>query len=340
MSQWFTRAWHEGHPALWLLWPLMLLYALITGLRRWLYRAGIFSAQDFPVPLVVVGNITVGGTGKTPLTLALIERLRAEGFKPGVVSRGYGGHGDYPLIVNEEVIAEECGDEPLTLFRRTAVPLVVDPKRSAAVAHLLANFDCDVVLCDDGMQHYALARDIEIAVIDGARGVGNGHLLPMGPLREPVSRLHSVQQVVINGEGFVWPASVAMMLAQQPWQNLRREEAVAPVPGDQVHAVAGIGNPARFFAQLHSQGYVVTEHAFPDHHVYSTRELSFADGRPVVMTEKDAVKCLALAEPGWWYVPVKAVLPEDFYVTLLQSLQAVRQKKMQQKQRPQKESAR
>ncbi len=331
MRKWFTHAWHEGHPALWLLWPLMLLYALIAGVRRCLYRCGIFRAQAFPVPVVVVGNITVGGTGKTPLTLALIERLRAEGFKPGVVSRGYGGHGDYPLLVNEDVIAEQCGDEPLTLFRRTAVPLVVDPKRVRAVAHLLANSDCDVVLCDDGMQHYALARDFEIAVIDGARGVGNGHLLPMGPLREPVSRLHSVQQVVINGEGYAWPSALHMTLEPQPWQNLRREAHAMPAPGDAVHAVAGIGNPARFFMQLRARGYVVTEHAFPDHHVYSTRELSFADGRPVVMTEKDAVKCMALAEPDWWYVPVKAVLPEEFYATLLQCLHAVRKQKTQQK---------
>ncbi|MGH8494067.1 MAG: tetraacyldisaccharide 4'-kinase [Moraxellaceae bacterium] len=328
MSQWFTRAWHEGHPALYLLWPLMLLFALVSGLRRQLYRARLCKTQDFPVPVIVVGNITVGGTGKTPLTLALIERLREEGFTPGVVSRGYGGHGDYPLIVNEEVIAEECGDEPLTLFRRTAVPLVVDPKRTRAVAHLLANSDCDVVLCDDGMQHYALARDIEIAVIDGVRGVGNGHLLPMGPLRESVSRLHSVQQIVINGEGFVWPSAVTMGLSAQDWQNMRREAHTAPVPGAHIHAVAGIGNPPRFFEQLRAQGYIVTEHAYPDHHVYSTRELSFGDGLPVVMTEKDAVKCMALAEANWWYVPVKAVLPEDFYATLLQGLQTARQKKM------------
>lgn len=331
MSQWFTRAWHEGHPALWLLWPLMLLFAVVSFMRRGLYRMGVFKAQDFPVPIVVVGNITVGGTGKTPLTLALIERLRAEGFRPGVVSRGYGGHGDYPLIVNEGVFAEQCGDEPLTLFRRTAVPLVVDPRRSRAVAHLLENSDCDVVLCDDGLQHYALARDVEIAVLDGGRGVGNGRLLPMGPLREPVSRLRRVQQVVINGEGFLWPQAARMSLSPQDWQNLRRETHATPVPGDHVHAVAGIGNPARFFAQLKVQGFVVTEHAFPDHHVYSTRELSFGDGLPVVMTEKDAVKCMALAEADWWYVPVKAVLPEEFYATLLQSLHAVRQKKTQHK---------
>ncbi len=331
MKQWITRAWHEGHPALWLLWPIMLLFTLVSVLRRQLYRLGILAAHDFPVPIVVVGNISVGGTGKTPLTLALIERLRAEGFTPGVVSRGYGGHGDYPLIVNEGVFAEQCGDEPLTLFRRTGVPLVVDPKRSRAVAHLLEKFDCDVVLCDDGLQHYALARDVEIAVIDGGRGVGNGRLLPMGPLREPVSRLLRVQQVVINGEGFVWPQAARMSLSPEPWQNLLREAHALPVPGERVHAVAGIGNPGRFFAQLEAQGFVVTGHAFPDHHVYSTRELSFADGLPVVMTEKDAVKCTALAEANWWYVPVKAILPEEFYVTLLQRLRVVRQQKAQPK---------
>jgi tetraacyldisaccharide 4'-kinase len=331
VNRWFTRAWHEGHPALWLLWPLMFLFALVSFLRRQFYRLGIFAVHDFPVPVVVVGNITVGGTGKTPLTLALIERLRAEGFKPGVVSRGYGGHGDYPLIVNDAVFAEQCGDEPLTLFRRTGVPLVVDPRRSRAVAHLLESADCDVVLCDDGLQHYALARDVEIAVIDGGRGVGNGRLLPMGPLREPVSRLRSVQQIVINGEGFVWPEAVHMSLRPESWQNLRRETHSAPAPGERVHAVAGIGNPARFFAQLEQQGYIVTGHAFPDHHVYSARELNFADGLPVVMTEKDAVKCMALAEANWWYVPVKADLPEEFYATLLQKLHKVRQQKMQQK---------
>lgn len=323
MKQAVTRAWHEGAAWLWLLWPLTLLFALVSRLRRNLYRFGLLPAQRFPLPVVVVGNITVGGTGKTPLTLALIERLRAEGFRPGVVSRGYGGHGDYPLIVREDVIAEQCGDEPLTLFRRTGVPLVVDPKRSRAVAHLLANFDCDVVLCDDGLQHYALARDVEIAVIDGARGVGNGRLLPMGPLREPVSRLQQVQQVVVNGGGFVWEGAALMQLRPEAWQNLRRETHTPPQPGDRIHAVAGIGNPLRFFEQLRAQGYEVIEHAFPDHHVYSTRELSFGDGLAVVMTEKDAVKCMALAEDRWWYVPVRAELPESFYETLLARLRAV-----------------
>jgi tetraacyldisaccharide 4'-kinase len=323
VRQGITRAWHEGHALLWLLWPLMAVYALVTGLRRALFRAGILRIRRFPVPVVVVGNITVGGTGKTPLTLALIERLRAEGFRPGVVSRGYGGHGDYPLIVQEGVIAEQCGDEPLTLFQRSGVPLVVDPQRTRAVQHLLANFDCNVVLCDDGLQHYALGRDIEIAVIDGRRGFGNGYLLPMGPLREPVSRLKSVTLAVINGQGMDWPGATRMELAQQPWQNLRHETHPLPRPGSHVHAVAGIGNPARFFAGLAAAGFEVIPHAFPDHHVYATRNLEFGDGLPVVMTEKDAVKCRALAAENWWYVPVCAELSHEFYDALLTRLRAV-----------------
>lgn len=327
MSQWFTRAWHEGHPALWLFWPLTLLFALLTALRRTLYQTGFLKSRQFQVPVVVVGNITVGGTGKTPLTLALIERLRAEGFTPGVVSRGYGGHAEYPLLVNENVTARESGDEPMTLFQRTAVPLVVDPQRSRAVEHLLAHSTCDVVLCDDGLQHYALARDIEIAVVDGARGLGNGRLLPMGPLREKAPRLRHVQHVVINGDGFSWPEAVRMQLAVQPWKNLRNEEHPLPAMGSRIHAFAGIGNPQRFFAQLAAEGFDVVPHAFPDHHDYATRELDFHDGLPVVMTEKDAVKCLTVAAENWWYVPVKAVLPETFYASLLQELQALRLKK-------------
>jgi len=327
VRQWLTRAWHEGHPALWMLLPLMLLFAVVTALRRAAYRTGIFKRNEFPVPIVVIGNITVGGTGKTPLTLALIERLRTEGFTPGVVSRGYGGRADYPLLLNDDVTARESGDEPMTLFRRTAVPLVVDPVRARAVAHLLAHSECDVVLCDDGLQHYALARDIEIAVVDGARGLGNGHLLPMGPLRESSTRLQQVQHVVVNGDGAVWPQSVRMQLQTQRWENLRGELHPLPLPGSRIHAFAGIGNPARFFAQLEAQGFDVIAHPFPDHHDYASSELDFKDGLPVVMTEKDAVKCISLASENWWYVPVKAVLPEIFYETLLQQLRAVRLKK-------------
>lgn len=322
MSQWFTRAWHEGHPALWLLLPLMWLYAAVTALRRALYRTGLLRSRRFPVPVVVIGNVTVGGTGKTPLTLALIEFLRAHGYRPGVVSRGYGGRGDYPLMLSEYVTALESGDEPMTLFRRSGVPLVVDPVRSRAVELLLKRSDCNVVLCDDGLQHYALARDIEIAVVDGARGLGNGRLLPLGPLREPASRLSSVDYVIVNGSGFSRAGAHHMQLLAQGWHNLRGEMHPLPLPGSRLHAVAGIGNPARFFMQLEQAGYDVIPHAFPDHHDYSLRDLDFGDGLPVVMTEKDAVKCMAVAQGHWWYVPVSAELPPDFLSRLLKQLDA------------------
>lgn len=320
MRQWLTTAWHRGHPALWLLWPLSFLYLGITGLRRHAYRHDWLSSQRFPVPVVVVGNITVGGTGKTPIILALIKRLQQEGFRPGVVSRGYGGSAVYPLQVSERVSTAETGDEPMTIFRRSGVPVVVDPQRSRATGFLLQNTDCDIVLSDDGLQHYALARDIEIAVIDGARGLGNGQLLPAGPLREAPSRLAGVDYVITNGEGYSVPGAFIMQLLPQPWRNVRDARCALLGAGSRIHAVAGIGNPERFFTQLRRQGFEVIPHSFPDHHAYVAADFAFADGSPVVMTEKDAVKCTDLAADNWWFVPVTADLPETFYVSFLQKL--------------------
>lgn len=330
MKQALARAWQQGHPALALLAPLSGLYALIAGLRRWLYRIGLLRVQHFPVPVVVVDNISVGGTGKTPLTLALVERLRAQGFRPGVVSRGYGGHAEkYPLRLRESTTAAQVGDEPLLLFRRTGVPVVVDPLRTRAVQHLLQENACDVVLCDDGLQHYALGRDIEIAVVDGARGFGNGRRLPAGPLREPVARLRDVDYVVVNGAGEVlWPGAWHMQLQAQAWQPLKQAGGEPPRPPARVHAVAGIGHPERFFSQLQAQGFEVVPQAFPDHHVYGAEDLAFHDSLPVVMTEKDMVKCQALPLQNAWYVPVRAELPESFYEALFKQLsQVIRTKK-------------
>lgn len=313
MSQGLARAWYEGRAWLWLLAPLALLYALVSALRRALYRAGVLRVHRFPVPVVVIGNIAVGGTGKTPLTEALIRLLRERGLRPGVVSRGYGGHaGAYPLRVDARTEATEAGDEPVMLHRRTGVPVVVDPVRVRAVRALLAGGDCDVVLCDDGLQHYALARDLEIAVVDGRRGIGNGWRLPAGPLREPVSRLRTVDHVVVNGEAGDWPGAVPMRLLPEAWVPLGQEGAAAPAPGSRLHAVAGIGHPERFFETLRAQGFDVVGHAFPDHHDYAAAELAFGDDLPVVMTEKDAVKCQALPLRHAWYVPVRADLPAAF----------------------------
>lgn len=321
MSQSLVTAWYRGHPLLWLLWPFSVLYGLVTGLRRFLYGHKWLASQRFRLPVIVVGNITVGGTGKTPLTLALISFLREQGYRPAVVSRGYGGHAEYPYRLNEQSTPAESGDEPLAIFRRTGVPVVVDPVRTRAVSWLQQHTDCNVVLCDDGLQHYALARDIEIAVIDGGRGLGNRLLLPAGPLREPVSRLASVDLVVVNGEGMQWPGASVMQLQPQPWKSLHSgASAMPPVSGARVHAVAGIGNPQRFFAQLQAQGFDVVPHAFADHHAYSARDFGFAEALPVVMTEKDAVKCAGFAAENWWYVPVQAVLPPVFLDGLLQRL--------------------
>lgn len=325
MSQALASAWYRGAAWLWLLWPLALLFGLVARLRRELYRRGLLSSARFPVPVLVVGNITAGGTGKTPLTAALVRWLQAAGWRPAVVSRGYGGRADYPLAVRADMSPALCGDEPLALQRRCGVPVMVDPQRARAVAALLQQDACDIVLCDDGLQHYALARDIEIAVVDGARGLGNRQLLPAGPLREPPSRLGTVDLVVVNGAAALWPGAHGMQLQPQPWQPVQAASSERPPrPPARLHAVAGIGNPARFFAALQAQGYDVIPHAFADHHAFTASDLAFGDDLPVVMTEKDAVKCQAFARAHWWQVPVEAELPAAFWQALATKLQTLR----------------
>ncbi len=320
-----TERWHDGKWPFPLLLPLGWLFRAISAVRRLAYARGWLSAWRAPVPVIVIGNITVGGTGKTPLALALVERLRAAGWRPGIVSRGYGGQADYPARVDAASPASVVGDEPLLLARRSGVPVVVDPLRARGVRHLLAGSDCNLVVCDDGLQHYALARDIEIAVIDGQRGLGSGLPLPAGPLREPPSRLASVDFCVINGDWLARSprpeAGVTMTLAAAPWLPVTAagEGAQPPAPGP-VHAVAGIGHPPRFFALLERLGYQPLPHAFPDHHAYSAGDLEFTPPLPLVMTEKDAVKCAGLAPANTWFVPVQAMLPESFWQALLTRL--------------------
>lgn len=328
-SSWAER-WYDGHPLFALLLPLAAIFAVLAGWRRIAYRLGWVRAWQAPVPVIVVGNISVGGTGKTPLTLALVEYLRRQGWRPGIVSRGYGGQGaSYPQRVQADSDAAQVGDEPLLLARRTGVPVVIDPLRVRGVQHLLASSDCNIVLCDDGLQHYALARTVEIAVIDGQRGLGSGWRLPAGPMREPVSRLRSVDFVVVNGmwqaPGIMPAAASIMTLTAAAWQPVNvdidpgEEAAIAPSSG-LIHAVAGIGHPPRFFAMLAGQGFQPIPHAFPDHHAYSADELCFSPPAPVVMTEKDAVKCAGIAPANSWYVPVQAILPDSFWQALTQRL--------------------
>ncbi|MGH8112586.1 MAG: tetraacyldisaccharide 4'-kinase [Rhodanobacteraceae bacterium] len=321
--------WYEDRPPPWWTLPLAGLYGGVTGLRRALYRHGVVRATRLPVPVAVVGNITVGGTGKTPLVIALVEALLARGFKPGVVSRGYGGSARNPVLLNASPDPAIVGDEPALIRLRTGLPVAVGAKRAEA-ARLLLGEGVDIVLADDGLQHYALARDVEICVVDGARGFGNGWPLPAGPLREPRARLRDVDFVVCNtgeADAHATPmasgkapndrcpdAAIAMRLRVGEARNLRSGEArpLAQFAATRVHAVAGIGNPARFFAALRAIGVVPVEYAFPDHHHYAIADLGFGDGMPVLMTEKDAVKCRAFAQDGWWSVPVTAVLPESF----------------------------
>jgi len=323
-----VQAWYHGSPWLQLLRPLSYLFQWRVVQRRKRYLDGRRAAWRAPVPLIVVGNITVGGVGKTPLVARLAQLLIAQGYRPGIISRGYGSQAPYyPFAVDASQSAKVCGDEPLMLARRTGCPVVIAADRCAAARHLLANYDCNLLLSDDGLQHYALARDVEIAVVDGQRRLGNRLCLPAGPLREPVQRLTTVDFVVING-GEALPGvadSVPMTLKPGDLVNLCTGQllpAAGLVAQGEVDAVAGIGNPERFFSTLRSLGYHFRPHRFADHHAYRPQELSFNEELPVIMTEKDAVKCVAFAKQNYWYLKVDAHLPRSFDEALLAKLVA------------------
>lgn len=309
-----VAAWYAPRPTLrtWLAWPWSLLFRAAVAIRRILYRRGILRSERMPVPVVVVGNITVGGSGKTPLVIALCEALRAHGWHPGVVSRGYGGRADAPRAVDASDDPAIAGDEP-PILAQAGFPVFIGRDRPAAVRALLAAHpECDVVVSDDGLQHYRLARDVEIAVIDESRGLGNGFMLPAGPLREPASRLREVDAVVrLVDEARRSDDSRTTYMTQvaQPWRNLREPSRTADVAswrGGGVHAVAGIGNPERFFALVRRQGIAATEHAFPDHYPFRASDLAWPGAKAILMTQKDAVKCAAFAGERFWYLPVRA----------------------------------
>lgn len=307
--------WYEGKPLPWWCHPLSKLYGAVIALRRTLYRHGWLRAVRLPCPVIVVGNLTAGGTGKTPLTLALAEALRDRGYRPGVVSRGYGGSHHDRMLLGESPDPVEVGDEPCVI-RASGVPVAIGQDRPAA-AQLLLDAGCNVVIADDGLQHYRLARDIEICVIDGTRRFGNARLLPSGPLREPLSRAQQVDFRICNG-GHPQADEVLMRLQGGSVRALSdgREQPIASFAGQRVHAVAAIGNPQRFFASLAAQGLEVIPHPFPDHHFFMQADLTFGDDLPVLMTEKDAVKCWAFVQPHWWSVLVKAELPASFHEDL------------------------
>jgi tetraacyldisaccharide 4'-kinase len=284
--------WYRPAPPPGWLRPLATLYGSVSAD---LARTRKAAAVHLPVPVIVVGNITVGGTGKTPFVLWLVERLREQGWRPGVISRGYGGCSpEYPLRVTPATDPAWAGDEPALIARRLDIPVAVAPDRVAAARLLLDSGDVNILVTDDGLQHYRLARDIEICVVDGSRGLGNGSLLPAGPLREPPQRLREVDLVVVNGGG--WRADGVTTLDMK----LRTVEALPLSGGEQ-----------RFFASLRAAGIEVIPHPFPDHHGYTEIDLAFDGAQPLLMTEKDAVKCAELARPNHWYVPAQAVIAAE-----------------------------
>lgn len=310
LAERLTAAWYAGHPALGLLRPLEWLYRSVVQRKRRRFLAGSGTIYRAPVPIVVVGNITVGGTGKTPLILWLIEHCRSRGLRVGVVSRGYGAQPpQLPWRVRAEQPASLVGDEPLLIVQRSGVPLMIDPDRSRAVAALLAEEPLDLILSDDGLQHYRLARDLELVLIDAARGLGNRRCLPAGPLREPVDRLQSVDAVLYNGAGEDSVEGYGFSLRPRALVNLRSGEQrpLSHFPPDQaLHAVAGIGNPQRFFTTLERLHWRPVTHAFADHARFDAELLNFSPALPLLMTEKDAVKCRAFAAEDWWYLAVDA----------------------------------
>ena len=306
--------------------PFSLLYGTAFLVRRWAYRRGLRKTHHFPVPVIVVGNITAGGTGKTPLVIWLAEHLKKLGYRPGIVSRGYGGKASrWPQQVRPDSDPVVVGDEAVLLAGRARCPMCVAPDRVAAVKALLEHTDCNIVISDDGLQHLAMGRDLEILVVDGSRGLGNGRLLPAGPLRESDSRLEQVDLVVSNGPWLEWVPRMSVTAARvRPLAGGDRVHDLSEAAGQKVHAVAGIGNPHRFFDLLAGHGLEVVPHPFSDHHVFHPRDLEFEPDLPVVMTEKDAVKCRRFAGRNHWFVEIDVTPDENFVHRLNRKLRSLK----------------
>ena len=302
------RLWYRPNPVKWLLWPIGAIYGVVMEVRRLVYRLGVKPVITLPLPVIVVGNPTVGGSGKTPVVIWLAGELQSRGYRVGIVSRGYGGAAeDWPQRVSTGSDPGLVGDEPVLLARATGCPVMVGPDRVAAAKALLSTEQLDVLLADDGMQHYGLGRTLEIAVVDGQRGLGNGFCLPAGPLREFKHRIADVDAVVVNGGS--WGHS-GVFRAEPVAQRLHQvagsaQKSLEEFRDTEVHAVAGIGNPQRFFDLLEDAEVDVLPHPLPDHTKLTGADLEFDDEHPVLVTEKDAVKCEGFARGNVWCVPIK-----------------------------------
>lgn len=321
LSRWADYVWYEDvFIATWLT-AFTMLFVDIARFRRFLYRKNILKTTTLPCPVIIVGNISVGGTGKTPLVIELAKQLQQAGYRPGIISRGYGGKNCGAISVSVDSSPAQVGDEPILIAKKTGCPVAIATKRVEAAQLLLSQTDCNIILSDDGLQHYALKRDIEIAVIDGKRRFGNNNCLPGGPLREPLERLNEVDFIIVNGT----PAEqreIPMTITANMAINLKtgEQKPLAEFKGQNCHAIAGIGNPKSFFALLADFELTTENHSFPDHHVFKAKEINFKDSNPVLMTEKDAVKCTEFASDKHWFVPILTHLPDSFFPKLLNLL--------------------
>jgi tetraacyldisaccharide 4'-kinase len=303
--------------------PLSWVFGVVTALRRQAYSIGVLPSTKLPVPVIIVGNINMGGSGKTPVVLWLVEQLKDNGYTPGVISRGYGGVNNMqPISVHQDSLASQVGDEPLLIVRRTGAPVWIGRKRvDVGSALLKANPDCDVIVSDDGLQHYWLKRDVEIAVVD-SESTGAHCLLPAGPLREPRSRLQTVDFIICNGEKTIIQA-FDMQLCGQTFYNLTNPQQTVEVDyftDKSVKALAGIGKPERFFGGLTNLGLDFEGVGFDDHHTFTTEDLESITCDALVMTEKDAVKCQPFAQKHHWVLPVEAEIEATLLPQLLAKL--------------------
>ena len=316
---WIERLWYEAHPAHRVLLPLSWLFGAIAAVRRAAYRVGLLRQARLPVPVIVVGNISVGGVGKTPVVIDLVQRLAADGWRPGVVSRGYGGRARRPTPVNASSDPRQVGDEPVLIAMEAQCPVVVAPNRVQAARLLLAQ-GVNIIVADDGLQHYALGRDLEIVVVDGHRRHGNACLLPAGPLREPPERIRQADLCLVNGQALAGEFGLDSGLG--PAVNLLNGERRVLAEFAEVHALAGIGRPERFFQALEAQGLRLQRHVFPDHHDYRPQDLMLPGSLPILMTPKDAVKCRRFRDRRCWSVSYSSRMPDEAWRALQARLPA------------------
>ncbi|MFT5163806.1 MAG: tetraacyldisaccharide 4'-kinase [Alteromonadaceae bacterium] len=327
--KWIEQGWYNSSPLNYLLLPLSFLFMVVAFLRRLLFKLGVLKSFKVARPVVIVGNISVGGNGKTPFAIWLVERLQANNIKVGVISRGYGGKSDqYPIAVDNSLDTSKFGDEPVLIHKRTGCPVVVGPDRVKNCQALIEQFDCQLIISDDGMQHYRLQRDIEVAIVDAARQFGNGWLMPVGPLRELKNRLNKVDYVIYNGhhEGevsFELAASLPVQVKATGSDN-KSDNKSDMKAGHWFNGVCGIGNPTRFKHTVMAQGFELSSFTpYADHHHFTLNDFAAFGDEPVLMTEKDAVKCQAFARPNWWYLPVDARLPTAFEQQILTRIKAL-----------------